>query len=162
MAWTFTCNRRQLLGAAAAAAAAVLVAPAFAAGRPAAGPAVRLAPGMPLGPCRLVRELPLHEGSMPFELVDAAGGRFVVEVHRHDPGAPGIARAGSLSVYLRNGGTGATPTREDHGLGAMALAAELARLEATGRPVALPSSPASPRPLTSIVERWRSGSPPRR
>lgn len=108
--------------------------------------------GTPLGPCKLAAVLPVQRGILPVVLEDPRGETFVVEVHRHDPRAPGLARAGSLDVYLRNGGDGATTTDEAHGLGAMALAELLATRERAGRRV--------PR-LASIVERWRHD-PPRR
>lgn len=111
----------------------------------------RLTPGTRLASCRLVRLLPVERGALPFELEDAAGARFVVEAHRHDPAMPGIARAGSVDVFLVNGGTGATPTNEAHGLAAMALAGVLAEQEAAGRP--MPE-------LATIVERWASDPPP--
>jgi len=106
--------------------------------------------GTPLGPCKLSRVLQVERGSLPVVLEDPRGQTFVVEVHRHDPRAPGVARAGSLDVYLRNGGDGATRTDESHGLGAMALADLLAARERAGRPV--------PR-LSSIVARWRHDPP---
>ena len=65
-------------------------------------------------------------------LADADGRTFTVEVMRFDPRVPGVARAGSLAVYVSNGGGGAIATDEEHGLGAMALAAEIAKREAAG------------------------------
>jgi hypothetical protein len=62
------------------------------------------------------------------------GSTFEVEVLRRDPGLPGIGRAGSLDVFLNNGGTGATPSVEEHGLAAMALARWLAQRESLGHP----------------------------
>ena len=91
--------------------------------------------GMRLGPCRLVRVLPVEQGALPFELEDAAGVRFVVEVHEHDEGVRGLRRAGAYDVFLRNGGSGSTPTNEAHGLAAMALAALLMQRQANGRPI---------------------------
>jgi hypothetical protein len=117
----------------------------------AAGAPVDLVPGLPLGPCRLVQILPVERGALPFELEDPAGRRFVVEVHRHTEGVAALRRAGSCDVFLRNGGSGSTPTNETHGLGAMALASLLAAHEAYGKP--LPQ-------LGTIVERWSSDPPP--
>jgi hypothetical protein len=109
--------------------------------------------GTVLGPCKLAAVLPVERGVLPVVLEDPRGKTFVVEVHRHDPRAPGIARAGSLDVFVRNGGNGATTTDESHGLGAMALAELLAERERAGRRI--------PR-LASIVERWRHDPPRRR
>ena len=115
---------------------------------------LQLRAGVPVGPCTVSRVLPVENGALPVELVDAWGHAFVVEVHRWDEAAPpAIARAGSLAVYLRNGGTGTTRTNEAHGLGAMALAALLEAREKAGKPV--------PR-LASITERWQHDPPPAR
>jgi hypothetical protein len=95
--------------------------------------------------------MPVDQGALPFELEDPSGRRFVVEVHRRDTSVSGIRPAGSLDVFLRNGGTGTTPTDETHGLAAMALASMLAKREAEGRPIP---------ELATIVERWSSDPPP--
>lgn len=149
------CTRREiLLGASllsSALACELVSAPeARAAAAATTGRSLELQPGLRLGPCTIARVLPVENGALPVELVDPAGRRFVVEVHRFDARAQGIARAGSLAVYLRNGGTGATRTDETHGLGAMALASLLEAREKAGMPV--------PR-LASIVERWQSDPP---
>lgn len=108
-------------------------------------------PGMQLGPCRLVKVLPVDNGALPFELEDPSGARFIVEVHERDASVAGLRPAGSHDVFLRNGGSGKTPTHETHGLGAMALATLLAEREAAGRPIP---------PLATIVERWSADPPP--
>jgi hypothetical protein len=108
-------------------------------------------PGLQLGPCRLVKVLPVELGALPFELEDPSGNRFVVEVHRRDTSVQGIQAAGAHDVFLRNGGSGSTPTDETHGLGAMALASLIAAREAAGRPIPQ---------LSTIVERWSSDPPP--
>jgi hypothetical protein len=114
--------------------------------------AVELRPGTQLGSCRLVRVLPVERGALPFELQDPAGKTFVVEVHRRDPSVPGIRPAGEYDVFLRNGGTGRTPTDETHGLAAMALASVLRSQQAAGQPI--------PGELGTIVERWFKDPPP--
>lgn len=106
-----------------------------------------LLPGLRLGPCTLVRLLPIERDALPFELRDPEGNLFVVEAHRHDPKVPGIARAGSLDVFLVNGGNGTTPTDEARGLGAMALAAILRHRERAGA--------APPAQVVLIVDRWK-------
>jgi len=115
---------------------------------------LQLRAGVRVGPCTVSRVLPPENGALPVELMDPWGRPFVVEVHRWEQASPpAIARAGSLAVYLRNGGTGTTLTNETHGLGAMALAALLEAREKAGKPV--------PR-LASIVERWQHDPPPAR
>jgi len=150
-----TTRREILLGSAALTSLAALnlvrVSEADAATDPAR---LQLRAGIRVGPCTVSRVLPVENGALPMELVDASGHPFIVEVHRWDEAAPpGIARAGSLAVYLRNGGTGTTRTKETHGLGAMALASLLEARERAGKQV--------PR-LASIVERWQHDPPPAR
>jgi hypothetical protein len=145
---TMPWSRRDFLWGASAVAATTAV---TGARRAEAAQAGSFEPGLQLGPCRLVRVLPVEQGALPFELEDPAGCRFIVEVHEHDEGVRGLRRAGSHDVFLRNGGTGATPTNETHGLGAMALASVLAEREASGRPIPQ---------LATIVERWSSDPPP--
>ena len=84
--------------------------------------------------CTVTRVGPVEEGSIPVTFVDSQGESFIVDVLRHDPVSPGVARAGSLAVYMKVGRT-RRPTREPHGLAAMALAVELAGREAAGEPV---------------------------
>jgi hypothetical protein len=150
-----TTRREILLGGAAlsslAASNLVRVSEANAASDPAR---LQLRAGVRVGPCTVSRVLAVENGALPVELVDASGRSFIVEVHRWDEAAPpGIARTGSLAVYLRNGGTGATRTNEAHGLAAIALAALLEARERAGKPL--------PR-LASIVERWQHDPPPAR
>ena len=147
MPWS---RRKFLWGSSALATAAALVGPPRIAR--AAEQRSSFEPGQAVGPCRLIRVLPVEQGALPFELEDPSGRRFIVEVHRRDTdgGVSGIRPAGSLDVFLRNGGTGTTPTDETHGLAAMALASHLAKREAEGRPVP---------ELSTIAERW-SGDPP--
>jgi hypothetical protein len=135
-------SRRDLLGAAGVVAAVSTV---KLAGAEVSTDHLALVPGMKLGPCTLARLLPVERDALPFELKDPSGEAFVVEAHVHDPAVPGIARAGSLDVFLVNGGDGKTPTHEARGLGAMALATLLAARERAGAP--LPE-------LATIAERW--------
>jgi hypothetical protein len=97
--------------------------------------ALAIAPGTVFGTCTLVRVDKQVRGAVPMLLATANGQTFGVEVMRFDPRMPGVARAGSLAVYVSNGGGGATRTDEEHGLAAMALAAEIARREARGMDV---------------------------
>jgi hypothetical protein len=73
----------------------------------------------------------VKHGSVGVTLSDSAGAFFVVDILRHDAATPGVARAGSLAVYMKIDGQG-QPTKEEHGLAAMALAAELRRRTAEG------------------------------
>jgi hypothetical protein len=80
---------------------------------------------------------PTRMGAVPVVLRTAEGARFQVDVLRRDrsPGAPqGVANTETLSLFLSNRGDGSTATDEEQGLGAMALAAALARREAQARP----------------------------
>jgi len=147
-------SRRDFLRGAGAVAVAATSVPRAAQAAQASSAATRpgtFEPGMPLGPCRLVKVLPVEQGALPFELEDPAGLRFIVEVHQRDASVAGLRPAGSHDVFLRNGGSGTTPTNETHGLGAMALATLLAEREASGRPIP---------PLATIVERWSADPPP--
>jgi hypothetical protein len=68
----------------------------------------------------------------------ADGELFQVDVLRRDDGAPAVASSRSLGIYLHNAGRGRAASDEEHGLGAMALAAALDAREAAGaRPPAL-------------------------
>jgi hypothetical protein len=90
--------------------------------------------GVQLGEYRVVAVGALERGGVPVQLAHRGGAPFRVDVLRADPSdARGIGVASSVSVYLRNGGDGSTATDEVKGLGAMALAAELARPESAGR-----------------------------
>jgi hypothetical protein len=72
------------------------------------------------------------DGAIGVRLADTRGQLFDLELLAHDPRTPGVARAGSLSVYMNNRGRGSTATVEEHGLAAMALARHLARREVAG------------------------------
>jgi hypothetical protein len=96
---------------------------------------VDLTPGTMLGACSVVRVAPIVAGGVPVTLRAPGGVEFDVDVVRHDDVTPGVARAGALAVFMKNGGKGSTSTIEEHGLGAMALASWLERREALGFPV---------------------------
>jgi hypothetical protein len=93
--------------------------------------------GQQLGSYRVRTVGGLERGGIPVELVAPSGVAFRVDVLRFDPseGRRGIGDVSSVTVYLRNGGDGAKATDEELGLGAMALASELARREHLGRDV---------------------------
>jgi hypothetical protein len=89
--------------------------------------------GARFGSCTVTDVAAVEHGSIPVTLIDSQGGSFAVDILRHDSASPGIARAGSLAVYLKVG-QGQQATREEHGLAAMSLAAHLERREAAGAP----------------------------
>jgi hypothetical protein len=92
--------------------------------------------GTTLHTSAVVRVLGERDGVLPIVIADRHGTEFEVEVMRFDAATPGVARAGSLAVYVNNGGDGDTATHEEHGLAAMALATEIARRESRGDAVA--------------------------
>lgn len=93
-----------------------------------------IAPGAAIDRWRVVAVRGVHLGAIAVVMEDADGARFQVDVLRRADGgrAEAIARTPSLEVWLSNRGDGATPTVEEQGLGAMALAEVLARREAEG------------------------------
>ncbi len=97
--------------------------------------ALDFAAGTQVALCTIVSVGAIEKGGIAFHLRDAQGADFLVDVLRHDADAPGVARAGSLAVYLANGGKGSKATREDHGIAAMTLAAMIAKREAAGMAV---------------------------
>src|SRR5206468_2044916 len=74
-------------------------------------------------------------GGIAVTMATEDGEPFQVDVLRRDDGAPGVAQTRSLSLYLVNGGNGRVASVEEHGLGAMALAAWLDAREAAGAPL---------------------------
>jgi hypothetical protein len=82
---------------------------------------------------RVVAIFGVTDGAIPVILAGADGARFQVDVlARDDAGPSPVAVTRSLGLFLSNGGDGALASRENHGLGARALAAALARNEAAG------------------------------
>jgi hypothetical protein len=75
---------------------------------------------------------PVAMGGLPVRLQDRRGSSFTVDLLRHDPETPGVARAGSLDAFVSNDGDGVSATDEGHGLAAMAIAAHLAARESSG------------------------------
>jgi hypothetical protein len=137
-------SRREVLGAFVSAAAALaLLGPGRAAasgraaqrGRPES--ALGIEAGAMFGTCRVTRVGKVELGTVSVRLEDQAGRPFTVDLLRHDPATPGIARAGSLDAFVSNDGDGVLATNEEHGLAAMAIAKHLSAREAAG--VSLPS-----------------------
>lgn len=139
-------GRRKFLGTVGATAVAVAsarklgragAATSGAAGRPPAPELDPLAsaglrPKARFGNCEVLSLERTQDGAVGVRLADTAGRPFEIELLGHDPHTPGVARAGSLAVYMNNKGRGSTATVEEHGLAAMALARHLARREAAG------------------------------
>lgn len=96
-------------------------------------------PGAAFGTCSVLGSAREADGAITVQLAGSDGRRFELEVLGHDARTPGVARAGSLAVYVKNRGRGDTATDEEHGLSAMALARHLAEHEAAGAP--LPAVP---------------------
>ena len=133
------------------AAASVAAASSAPAKAPAAAPVAiaenTLAPLTPAGAAELSMFAPLKAGSkvfgwkivnihgvrmgaVPVVMENKQGQRFQVDVCVRDsfPGAPvSVADTDRLSFFLANEGSGATPSKESHGLGAVALAESMAR-----------------------------------
>jgi hypothetical protein len=84
------------------------------------------------GNCKVLGLESTEDGAVSVRLADSAGQPFEIELLGYDPRTPGVARAGSLGVYMNNRGRGTAATIEEHGLAAMALARHLARSEAAG------------------------------
>lgn len=76
-----------------------------------------------------VQDVASLQGSFAVVMATETGDRFQVDVLGRDESAPGVSNTAHFSVYLSNQGNGATPSHEEHGLGAMALGTVLARLE---------------------------------
>jgi hypothetical protein len=84
-----------------------------------------LGAGSTLGSWRVQGVGALRAGAVSITLLDAAGGRFYLDVCKRDgrsgaPVPPG--RSELCDVFVANEGNGSVPTHEDHGLAAMALA----------------------------------------
>lgn len=72
-------------------------------------------------------------GAVAVVMKTESGETFQIDVLRRDPQGPaGIGNTETLSLYLSNQGRGQAPTDEEHGLGAMALAAFFAAQEEAG------------------------------
>jgi hypothetical protein len=100
-----------------------------------ASAALGVVPGMRFAASTVRGVGPLALGAIPVRLVDADGRPFTLEILRHDPVTPGVARGGSLGVYVCNDGDGALTTDEPHGLAALAIARQLEEREAAGAEV---------------------------
>ncbi len=88
----------------------------------------RLGPGDRVGTCTIVSVHDVLMGAVPVVLETRRGHRFQVDVLRRDLGKrspAGVANTRAYSLYLSNGGSGGTKTREEIGLGVMALASAL-------------------------------------
>ncbi len=84
------------------------------------------------GRWRVISVLPVKLGGVPVVLESRRGERFQVDILRRDRSARarrGLTETRSYSLFLVNRGQGDTPTREDHGLGVLWLAALLRHRE---------------------------------
>lgn len=96
--------------------------------------------GMRFGRWRIVAVHPVKFGAVPVVLETRTGERFQVDVLARDrrPGAKrGVAVTRHYALHLSNVGRGAKPTREEHGLGVIWLAALLRARELHREPARL-------------------------
>lgn len=96
--------------------------------------------GTSFGRWRLVAVHPVKFGAVPVVLETRGGERFQVDVLARDPrrgSRRGIAQTRHYALYLSNIGRGAKPTREEHGLGVIWLAAMLRAREVSRTPARL-------------------------
>lgn len=96
--------------------------------------------GLRFGRWRIAAVLPVKLGAVPVILETRHGVRFQVDLLRRDrrQGAKrGIAETRHYALYLANLGRGMKPTREEHGLGLIWLAALLRSCEHRHAPPAL-------------------------
>ncbi len=85
-----------------------------------------IAPGASLQRWTVVAVHPVTLGALPIVLETDTGHRYQVDVLARDPEGPsGVADTEHFSLYVSNRGDGSSPTDEDQGLGAMALASAL-------------------------------------
>jgi len=130
-------GRRKFLGSVGAT-AAVLAAARSLGGQGGGGTATEplagagIHPKARFGACEVLSLENMKDGAVSVRFADSAGRPFEVELLGYDSRTPGVARAGSLGVYLNNKGRGSTATIEEHGLAAMALARHLAGRQASG------------------------------
>ena len=124
-----TISRRNvvgMLGAVGAAGALGVEAPAFARGAALVDP---IAVGARFGRWKVVAIHEVEEGALRVDVSGEDGHVFVIEILARDPSPlapqPPAATEG-LALYVRNGGDGWSPTVEEQGLAAMALAQVLA------------------------------------
>ena len=82
--------------------------------------------GLEFGRWRIVEVLPVKLGAVPVILETRRGSRFQVDIlrkERRGHARRGIAETRFYALYLANLGRGMKPTREDHGVGLLWLAA---------------------------------------
>lgn len=87
-----------------------------------------LSEGLRFGRWRVLAVHPVKYGAVPVILGTRTGERFQVDILRRDRrtgSKQGVARTRHFALHLANVGRGVTPTREEHGLGLVWLAALL-------------------------------------
>jgi hypothetical protein len=90
-----------------------------------------IAAGATIDRWRVVAVHPVRFGAIPVVLRTHQGRRYQVDIMARDPaGPPGVANTHRFSLYVANQGDGGSPTDEEEGLGAIALANALAEHEA--------------------------------
>jgi hypothetical protein len=99
-----------------------------------------LKPGSALGPWTVLKIGPRQHGAIEVELRSQDGSSFVLEILALDRSPSAAAPPGQtkhLAVHVRNRGDGASPTDENHGISAMALAEVIAANESAESAVGL-------------------------
>ena len=90
-----------------------------------------VAPGARIDRWQVVAVHPIRYGAIPIVLATDDGRRYQVDVLARDSDGPqGVANTDRFSLYVANQGDGDMATDEEQGLGALALARELADYEA--------------------------------
>ncbi len=83
--------------------------------------------GSHLGASRVIEVGPVRHGSIALSMASSGGRPFQLDVLRDDGRGGAVGRAPGLAIYVSNEGDGGTPTDEEQGLAAMALARLLRR-----------------------------------
>jgi hypothetical protein len=96
-------------------------------------PATDWLEGIHLARWKILEVGEIQRGVLPVAMQAHDGSRFIVEIAARSASGPrAVAETSRYALYLANGGDGNTSTVEEHGLGAMALAAALRSRDAAG------------------------------
>jgi hypothetical protein len=107
---------------------------------PAWGLIAPLREGSMLGPWRVVAMTPVRAGAITVVVANAQGQNYAIDICQRDDSSSAPvppARTAHYDIFVVNEGSGNTPTREEHGLAAMALAEVIRSNESSVRPAGL-------------------------